>query len=79
MTTIVRALEEGGFVRREPDSKDARVVRVFTTRKGERVLQQGRRRRVERLAERLAQLDPDEIETVRRAAELVERGLAEAD
>ena len=77
MTSIVRALEEGGYVRREPDPGDARVTRVSATSKGERVLQQGRRRRVERLAERLGALDADEVATVRAAAELVERALAE--
>src|SRR5919199_6376490 len=40
MTTIVRALEEGGFVRRQAEAADARVVRVSATKKGERVLQQ---------------------------------------
>jgi DNA-binding MarR family transcriptional regulator len=77
MTSIVRALEEGGHVRREPDARDARVVRVFATAKGERVLHQGRRRRVERLAERLAALEPEEVAKIRHAAELVERALAE--
>jgi DNA-binding MarR family transcriptional regulator len=77
MTSIVRALEEGGYVRRQPDPNDARVTRVSATRKGERVLQQGRRRRVERLAERLGALDAEEVATVRAAAELVERALAE--
>ena len=77
MTTIVRALEEGGFVRREVDRADARVVRVFATKKGERVLQQSRQRRVEQLAARLSALEPAEVATVREAAELVEKALAQ--
>ena len=77
MTSIVRALEEGGYLRREPDPKDARVTRVSATKKGEQVLQQGRRRRVQRLAERLAALEHDEVATIRAAAELVERALAQ--
>jgi DNA-binding MarR family transcriptional regulator len=76
MTTIVRGLEDGGFVRRQPDPADARVVRVFATKKGERVLQQGRRRRIEQLAARLSTLEPREVAKVREAAELVERALA---
>src|SRR5919199_3577532 len=75
MTTIVRALEDGGYVRRERDVKDARVTRVSATSKGEQVLQRGRRRRVERLARRLAALGADEVATIRAAAELVERAL----
>src|ERR687885_1034111 len=31
MTTIVRALEDVGYVRRKPDPKDARVTRVSAT------------------------------------------------
>ena len=77
MTSIVRALEAGGYVRREPVPGDARVSRVSATGKGRQVLQQGRRRRVERLAERLGTLDADEVATVRAAAELVERALAQ--
>jgi DNA-binding MarR family transcriptional regulator len=77
MTGIVRALEAGGYVRREADPGDARVVRVAATRKGERVLHEGRRRRVERLGERLATLAPAEVARVREAAELVERALTQ--
>jgi DNA-binding MarR family transcriptional regulator len=77
MTSIVRALEEGAFVRRQADPADARVVRVYATKKGERVLQQARRRRVEQLAARLSALEPAEVAKVHEAAELVERALAE--
>jgi DNA-binding MarR family transcriptional regulator len=77
MTSIVRALEAGGYVRRASDPNDGRVARVSATRKGEQVLQRGRRRRVERLARRLAKLEPHEVATIRGAAELIERALAE--
>src|SRR3954471_9374068 len=77
MTSIVRALEDGGYVRRESDPNDGRIARVSATPKGNQVLQRGRRRRVERLGRRLAKLDPSEVETIRHAAELVERALAE--
>jgi DNA-binding MarR family transcriptional regulator len=77
MTTIVRALEEGGYVRREADAKDGRVTRVSATGKGERVLHQGRRRRVERLGARLAALPAKDVARIGAAAALVERALAE--
>jgi DNA-binding MarR family transcriptional regulator len=77
MTSIVRALEADGYVRRKTDPNDGRVSRVSATSKGEHVLQRGRRRRVERLGGRLAKLEPSEVETIRHAAELVERALAE--
>src|ERR671937_1556007 len=50
MTRIVRALEDDGYVRRERDPADGRVVRLQATAEGERVLWQARERRVERLA-----------------------------
>jgi DNA-binding MarR family transcriptional regulator len=77
MTSIVRALEEARYVRRQRDTADGRVVRVSATKKGERILHAGRRRRVERLAERLATLPPEEVAMVRAAAELVEKALAQ--
>ena len=75
MTHIVAALERAGLVVREGDPSDGRVVRVQASRKGRRVLQQARERRVAELAERLSHLDSSEIELVRDAAELVERAL----
>jgi DNA-binding MarR family transcriptional regulator len=77
MTTIVRALEDGGYIRRERDPEDGRVTRVSATKRGERVLHEGRRRRVQRLGERLANLPPHEVERIREAAALVERALAQ--
>ncbi len=35
---LVNRAEAGGFVRRQPDAKDARVVRVELTRKGDRLV-----------------------------------------
>jgi DNA-binding MarR family transcriptional regulator len=75
MTSIVRALEEAGFVRRAADDRDRRVVRLTATAKGRRVLQRARERRIATLAERLSHLDAHEIERVREAADLVELGL----
>jgi len=77
MTSIVQALEEGGYLRRDPDLRDARVVRVTATKKGEQVLHEGRRRRVEQLGERLGTLSSREVALIREAAELVDRALAE--
>jgi DNA-binding MarR family transcriptional regulator len=75
MTGMVRGLEHEGLARREPDRRDARVVRVHATAKGKRVLQQARQRRIEALADRLAELDADEIALVGRAADLVDEAL----
>jgi DNA-binding MarR family transcriptional regulator len=75
MTGIVRALEEGGLVRRDADDRDGRVVRVHATSKGERVLERARERRIAKLAERLAALDAHQLAQVREAAELVDATL----
>jgi DNA-binding MarR family transcriptional regulator len=75
MTGIVRGLEQEGLARRDPDRRDARVVRIHATAKGKRVLHQARQRRIDALAERLSDLDADEVALVRRAADLVDEAL----
>lgn len=73
MTHIVRALERQRLVRREPDSADRRVVRLHPTARGRALLAQGRRRRVEKLAGRLADLPPHELELLAAGAEVLAR------
>ncbi len=77
MTRIVQSLEQDGYVRRGSDPADGRVVRLQATAKGKRVMQQGRERRVEKLANLLGQLSPEEVAHVHEAADLVERALAQ--
>src|SRR4051795_2151004 len=76
MSRIVQALEVDGYVRREADARDRRVSRLRATPKGERVLRQGRTRRVENLGALLERLSADEVARVHEAAELVEKALA---
>lgn len=68
MTKIVVGLEIAGLVRRRADEADARAIRLEATPKGTRLLQEGRRRRVERLAAALNGLSEDELDTLARAA-----------
>lgn len=75
MSAIVDGLEENGLAKRAPDPGDRRLVRVQASAKGKRVLHQARERRIAALTERLSSLQPDEIETVRRAADLVDGAL----
>ncbi|HYZ18188.1 MAG TPA: MarR family transcriptional regulator [Gaiellaceae bacterium] len=75
MTNIVRGLEEDGLVRRHADARDGRVVRLTATAKGRRLLQRARERRIARLAERLADLEPADVERVLDGATLVEEAL----
>lgn len=75
MTRIVHGLEQDGLARRDSDQRDGRVVRVYATAKGKRVLQKARERRITALAERLSGLNSAEITLVSRAAELVDVAL----
>lgn len=73
ITRLVRELEREGFVELVPDAEDGRVRRVRATTRGRALLEEGRRRRVSRLAGTLAELTPAERHLVARAARLIER------
>ncbi len=73
MTKVVAGLEARGLVRRRADIEDARAVRMEATTRGKKLLQEGRRRRVARLAKALDGLSSDELDLVRRAAAIIER------
>jgi DNA-binding MarR family transcriptional regulator len=64
MSRIVAGLEADGLVRRFRVPGDARSFRLRPTPKGERVMLQGRRRRVRRLATTLAALPEEDLETL---------------
>src|ERR1700730_1366300 len=61
MSRIVTGLEESRLADRMPDSKDARRIRIRATPSGERLLHQGRRRRIEYLAHHLDRLTREEL------------------
>ena len=73
MTRLLVGLQQDGLVRRERDAHDGRVVWVYPTPKGARILKEGRRRRVAALARALATLDGPKLASLARAAELIER------
>src|SRR3954447_4850145 len=68
MTRIVQSLEQDGYVLRESDPTDGRVVRLEATAEGRRVMQEGRERRVASLAGLLGRLSPAEVARVHEAA-----------
>lgn len=76
MSKLVGAMEGERLVRREPHDLDARSIRIHATAKGRRILQRGRRRRLDLLEELLRGASAVEVEAVRTAAEVVERALA---
>lgn len=73
MTRLLDGLTRDGYVRRERDPRDGRVSWVRPTKRGERVLMEGRRRRVEALVTELAGLSRAEREHLARAAAILER------
>jgi len=77
MTRIVTGLERGGLAQRLADPTDARRVRICATGKGVRLLQQGRKRRIEYLARHLEVLQDDELEALKNAVKILEKVLSQ--
>jgi DNA-binding MarR family transcriptional regulator len=78
MSRIVAGLEGSGLAQIVGDAEDGRRIRVTATAKGKRLLQQARARRVELVAETLRGLGEADLETLLRAAKLVELAVGRA-
>ena len=72
MSRIVAGLKRSGLAKIETDKRDARRIRVTATAKGERLLQQARTRRIRLVAETLDGLTEADLDTLLRAAKLME-------
>ena len=59
-------------MRRRPHGTDRRAVSIEATAPGRRLLDRARTRRIEHVAAKLEDLSEDELEVLRRAAELVD-------
>lgn len=77
MTAIAAKLVDLGLAARSADAADGRVVRVSITPAGKRALEAGRTRKDAYLARRLSRLEPLDVETLDRAAAVLERLLEE--
>src|SRR5215467_3752097 len=73
MTRTLACLEREGLIERTPDPADGRSSLVALNDAGHEALAVQRRRKSAYLARRLRKLEPDEVETLARAAELLER------
>lgn len=73
MTRLVKSLEREGLVVRRADPDDGRIVRLQATPKGRRVMERGRRRRIDALVSRFDRLDPAGRRVLEEAAVLMER------
>jgi DNA-binding MarR family transcriptional regulator len=77
ITRTIRELVERGLIERLPDPIDGRVTWLQTTPAGTALLHAARRRTDVFLTQRLKALEPEERETLRKAAEILDR-LAQA-
>jgi DNA-binding MarR family transcriptional regulator len=76
-TRVIARLEELGLVERAADPSDRRSSLLSTSGEGRALLRRLRTRKSQYLARRLAGLDPAEIQTLERAAAILERMLDE--
>lgn len=72
MTGIVNGLERDGLVCRRPHGRDKRSVNIEATGAGRQLLGQARTRRIEHVAAKLDDLSDEDLELLRRAAELLD-------
>ena len=72
MSRIVAGLVRAGLVRRRK-TEDGRRVRLEATAKGTKILQEGRRRRVDSLAQALASLSSEDREKLRELIDHLEK------
>jgi DNA-binding MarR family transcriptional regulator len=76
MSRIVAGLNRSHLVKITRDPDDARRMHVHATPNGERLLQQGRRRRIEYLAAHLDSLSPKELAKLGAGVKLLQTILA---
>jgi DNA-binding MarR family transcriptional regulator len=73
MTKIIAKLEDRGLIQRTPHPTDGRQVVLHATEAGRSAVAEQRRAGDAWLARAVAELPPDDRETLRRAAELLDR------
>src|SRR4051794_7767332 len=76
MTIMVDGMEQLGWVERNPDPSDRRAVLVSLTSKGETEVKRVQAIRSQALANRLAELDNDELEQLQVAVDTMHRLVA---
>ena len=72
-TRVLQRLEEDGLIERSADPSDGRSTVVATTRDGAALLKKLRSRKNAYLARRLRELPPEDVDALRRAADVLER------
>jgi DNA-binding MarR family transcriptional regulator len=72
MSRIVAALVSSGLVRAKSVGEDRRKLRLEPTARGLAVMQEGRKRRIESLANALREKSPQQLKLLGEAAELID-------
>jgi DNA-binding MarR family transcriptional regulator len=72
ITKVIGKLEAAGFIDRLPDQADRRVCRVALSTRGRRRLEINRSRRTAWLADRLADLEPEQQDRLAAAIDAIE-------
>jgi DNA-binding MarR family transcriptional regulator len=75
MSRIVVGLKQSGLARVQNDGEDARKITITVSAKGERLLQEARKRRIQVLAENLKQLSAADLKILSKASDLIEKML----
>ena len=72
ISQLINGMQGDGLVERVEDPNDRRVTLVCATKKGEKIMHDGRSARVKLLSEILSKLSADELATVGRATNAIE-------
>lgn len=75
ITRVVGNLLDAGLIRRDPDPRDGRSCLISPTEAGIAYLAERRSRKSAYMAEMLATLEPEEVETLSKAAEILDAAL----
>jgi DNA-binding MarR family transcriptional regulator len=73
MTRILTELEQRGFIARDPDPRDGRAFMVSATPAGEEAVATARSQRTGIVAGLIAELSPDDVDSIARALDALER------
>ena len=77
MTKIVTGLEKDRLVERKPDPHDGRLTRIVATAKGQRILIEGRARRVKSLTAAVDELNETELAQLDRGIQVFRKLIAQ--
>ena len=79
MSRVVAGLKRSRLIEIARDAHDARRIHIRATPKGVKLLQKGRQKRIEYLASHLDRLTQEELDSVGKAVEILERLLQKWD